>query len=147
MLLVRNRKALYNNVLLEKLVAGIVLKGYEVKAIREGKASFEGSYITMRENKAFVVNMHISRYSKQSQDVSDEEATRQRQLLLTKDELNKLERELRQKGKTAVPLALILEHNLIKLELAIVKGRKEFEKKHLEKERQIQKDLKSNIWG
>lgn len=147
MLLAKNRKALYNNVLVEKFVAGIVLRGYEVKAIREGKVNFEGAYIAIKGGKVFVVNMHIGRYSKQSQDISDDETQRQRQLLLSKDEIDKLTKELRQKGKTAVPLALILQNNLIKLELATVKGRKDYEKKHLEKERQIQKDLKKDIWG
>lgn len=147
MLLVKNRKALYNNELLEKLVAGIVLRGYEVKAIREGKVTFEGAYIAIKNDGCYVMNMHIGRYSKQSQDIPEEETTKQRKLLLNKNELEMMKREISQKGKTAVPLALILEHNLIKLELAIVKGRKEYEKKHLEKEKQIQKDLKKGIWG
>lgn len=146
MLLAKNRKALYNNEVTEKFVAGIVLRGYEVKAIREGKASFEGAYVTVKNKEVFVVNLHIGRYSKQSQDVGEDETTRQRQLLLSKAEISVLEKETKQKGKTAIPLALILQNNLIKLELAIVKGRKEYEKKHLEKEKQIQKDLKT-IWG
>ena len=88
-----------------------------------------------------MVNLYIGPYSKQSQEVNEQTSRRTRNLLLTKSEIEKLKRELSLKGKTAVPLALILSNNLLKLELGIAKGRKKAEKKHLEKERQIQKDL------
>ena len=141
MLLAKNRKALRDYEVVEKFIAGIKLKGYEVKALREGKANFENSYITVRDGRAYVENLHIGRYSNQSQKVDVLEQRRERELLLSKREIEKLDKEVREKAKTAVPLTLLLEHNLIKLELATVKGRKEYEKKHLEKERQIQRDL------
>lgn len=138
MLLALNKKAKRNYEVIEKYIAGIVLNGYEVKALREGKADFEGSYIKLIENRPYVVNLNIGRYSNQSHDG---EPKRDRLILLTKKELASIQKELSQKGKSAVPLALVLQHNLVKLELAVVKGRKKHEKKHLEKERQIQKDL------
>ncbi len=140
MLLVKYRKALYNHEILEKFVAGIVLKGYEAKAVREKKAAFEGAYIKIDKGKAFVVGLHIGPYSKQHQEVTD--TRRDRALLLNKKEIQKLERETKQKGKTAIPLALILKNNLIKLELAVVKGRKKHEKKVVAKEKQIKKELR-----
>ncbi|EKE00282.1 MAG: SsrA-binding protein [uncultured bacterium] len=141
MLLSKNRKAFYNHEITQTFVAGISLRGYEVKAIREGKASFDGAYVQVLKNQPVVVNLHIGRYSKQSQRVGEKDETRTRKLLLNKTEIANLQQELMQKGKTAIPLALVLNHNMIKLELGIAKGRKKAEKKHLEKERQIQKDL------
>jgi len=142
MLLAKNRKALFNYEIIEKYLAGVVLKGYEVKAIREGKVNFEGSYIATKDGEVFVLGMKIARYSKQSQKTSSEDADRPRKLLLNKNDIEKISKHLNQKGKTAVPLALLLKNNIIKLELAVVKGRSKYGKKHLEKERQIEKDLR-----
>lgn len=141
MLLAKNRKALYDNELIDKYTSGIALFGYEVKAAREGNVNFEGSYVQIIKEEAFLVNLYIGAYSRQSQDIADSQMRRSRKLLLNRQEIDKIAKELQQKGKTAIPLALVLDHNLIKLELAVVKGRKKAEKKHLEKERQIHKDL------
>lgn len=141
MLLVKNRRATYDYEIIEKFVAGIVLKGYEVKALREKKADLQGSYIKLIGGEPYVVGMHIGRYSNQSQEVSDEEAASPRKLLLTHKELDRLKKDLAQKGKTAVPLAIILRNNLVKLEFAVVVGRKQLGKKHLAKERQIRKEM------
>lgn len=141
MLLVKNRKAFLNHELVEKFVAGISLTGHEVKAIREGNVNFEGSYITFDDSTIVLTNLHIGRYSKQSQDVNELSLSRPRNLLLNKNEIAKIRKELAEKGKTAVPLALLLHNGHIKLELAVVKGRKAFSKKNLEKEKQVKKDL------
>ena len=141
MILTKNRKALFDHEILEKFTAGIILKGFEVKAIKENKATFEGSYVQVIEGEPFVVNMYVGKYSKQSRDFDDLLARRNRKILLNKSEIAKLARETSKKGITAVPLALVLENGKIKLEFAIVKGKKEFEKKQTAKERQIKKDL------
>lgn len=141
MLLVKNKKALRNYEVIDKFLGGIVLKGYEVKAVREKNVSFEGSYVKLNDDELYLIGMHIGKYSKQSQDIEKVNPERQRKILVNKNEILKISKELQQKGKSAVPLALLLKNNLIKIEFAIVKGRKKYEKKHLEKERQIQKDL------
>lgn len=141
MLLSKNRKALFDHELLKKYTAGIVLRGYEVKAIKEGKAAFEGSFVKVIQNKPVLENLFIGRYSKQSKDFGEMDAARTRELLLNKKEIDEIQKEISQKGKTAVPLALILENGKIKLELAVVKGRKDFEVKRVAKDRQIKKDL------
>jgi SsrA-binding protein len=141
MLLVKNRRAYYDFEVIEKFLAGVVLKGYEVKALREKKASFEGSYITVGKEGVFVVNMHIGRYSKQSQEVADTDTKLPRKLLITAKQQQKLEKELNQKGRTAVPIALLLRNNMVKLEFAVVKGKKQLGKKQTEKEKQIKKDM------
>ena len=140
-LLAKNRKALFNHSIISRFDAGVVLKGYEVKAIREGKVDFEGSYIRIIKNEVYVTNLKIGRYSKQSKEISPQDERRDRKLLLNKNEIAEINRELSEKGKTAIPLALVLSNNKIKLELAIVKGKKEFEKKQTAKEKQIRKDL------
>jgi SsrA-binding protein len=141
MLVSKNRKALFDHEVLEKFTAGIILKGFEVKAIKENKATFEGSYVQIIDEEPYLVNLYVGKYSKQSGDFNELEARRNRKILLNKNEIDKLARETAQKGRTAVPLALVLDKGKIKLEFAIVKGRKEYEKKHVAKERQIQKDL------
>jgi SsrA-binding protein len=140
-LLSKNRKALFNNTLIKRFNAGIVLKGNEVKAIREGKVDFEGSYIKVFKNEVYVVNLNIGRYSKQSKESSTYDERRERKLLLNKNEIAEVNRDISEKGKTAVPLSLVLSNNKIKLEFAIVKGKKEFEKKQTAKERQIRADM------
>ena len=151
MLLAKNKKALFNNEVVEKYMAGIELRGYEVKALREKNVSFEGSYVIIDGGNAYVKNLYIGRYSNQSQEHNTDDARRTRRLLLTSREIQELSREISEKGKTAVPLALVLRNNLIKLEFAVVKGRKKHEKKTVLKKRQLEKDLQKakksgNIW-
>ena len=128
--------------MIKRFDSGIVLKGYEVKAIREGKVDFEGSYIKVIKNEVFVINLNIGRYSKQSTNTETFDPKRNRKLLLNKNEILEINRDISEKGKTAVPLALVLSNNKIKLEFAVVKGKKEFEKKQTAKERQIRRDMK-----
>ena len=132
---------MFNHSIISRFDAGVVLKGYEVKAIREGKVDFEGSYVRVIKNEVYITNLKIGRYSKQSKEISPQDEKRDRKLLLNKNEIAEINRELSEKGKTAIPLALVLFNNKIKLELAVVKGKKEFEKKQTAKERQIRKDL------
>jgi SsrA-binding protein len=146
LLLVKNKKALFEHQLQTKYTAGIVLLGHEVKAIREKNASFDGAYVQLIQGEPFVVNMHVGEYSKQSQKPSElpGASKKSRKLLLNKNEIAEITRELKIKGNTAIPLALVLHNNLVKLEFALVKGKKEFEKKQTVKERQIERDLQNN---
>jgi SsrA-binding protein len=144
MLIVKNRKALFNHQIVEKFLAGIELKGYEVKSIKEKNVTFEGAYVTVTDGQVFVQNLHIGKYSKQSQEYIEQESRRPRKLLLHKQEIKKLQKERDEKGKTAVPLALLLKGGKVKLEFAVVKGRKKHEKKQLLKKRQIEIDLQKD---
>lgn len=141
MLITKNRSALYDHTIISEYVAGIVLTGAEVKSIREKKVSFEGSYIQIVGGAPVVLNMNIGTYSKLGKNANPLDATRSRKLLLNKKEILEITRELDQKGRTAIPLALVLVNNLIKLEFAVVKGKKEFEKKVVAKDRQVLRDL------
>lgn len=145
MLIAKNRKAFFEHEILERYTAGISLRGYEVKAIREGKANFSDSYVQILSGVPVILNMYIGAYSKQSQRFNEADSRRSRKILLKKSEIEKIQRELMEKGRTAIPLALILEHNMVKLEFGIAKGRKKEEKKHVEKERQIKIDLERTV--
>lgn len=141
MLIVKNRRAYYDFEIIEKFLAGIVLKGYEVKAVREKKINFKGAFIKVEKDGVYIVNLNIGRYSKQSQELAEDVKRSPRKLLITSKEREKLEKELNQKGKTAVPLALLLKNNLIKLEFAVVKGKKQYGKKQTEKDKQARKEM------
>ena len=142
MLIAKNRKALFNHQIIDKYLAGIELKGYVVKSIKENNASFEGSYVDVEDGQMYVKNLHVGKYSKQSQKYNPDETKRPRRLLLKKVEIRKIQKEILEKGKTAVPLAILLKNGKIKLEFAVVKGRKKHEKLQLLKKRQIEIDLK-----
>jgi SsrA-binding protein len=141
MLLVKNKRATFEYEILDKYTAGLVLYGHEVKSVREGNVNFEGAMVTILGGVPCVVNLHIGRYSHQSQKYSEKEAKRTRKLLLNKSEVLKLAQAVSLKGHFAVPLALILEHNLVKLELGVVRTKKQYEKKQVLVERQIERDL------
>jgi len=143
LLLAKNRKALYDHELLEKYSAGVVLKGAEVKAIREKNVSFEGSYVQILHGVPYLVNMNIGRYSKQGKTFVEQDARRSRLLLLNQNEIDDLKRQLHEKGHTAIPLALVLKNNSIKLEFGVMRGKKEHQKKQVVKERQIERDLQA----
>jgi SsrA-binding protein len=143
MIVSRNKKAFYDAEIAKKYMAGIKLRGYEVKAVKEGKVNFDGSYVQFIGNDLFVVNMYIGKYTHQSQDISDNEQRRSRKLLLKSEELEAIRRYMQEKGRISMPLNLLLEHNLVKLELGVGKLRKKLEKKQVEKEKQIKKDLES----
>lgn len=141
MIILTNKKAYFEYQILEKYTCGIKLLGYETKALREGKGRLEGSYINKIDSKLQVINFYIGRYSKISQKIEDSELSRSRELLLNKKEISKILSEISQKGKSCVPLNLRMEHGLFKLEIAVVKGKKEYEKKVVTKERQLKREL------
>jgi SsrA-binding protein len=141
MILSTNRKAFHDYTIIDTFKAGIKLKGYEAKALREGRGRLEGSYVVKLQKGLFLTNFLIPRYSKISQKIEDTDLSRSRELLLKKDEIEKIIFHLSQKGKSCVPLHLLMERGLFKLEIAVVKGKKEFEKKIVVKERQEKREL------
>lgn len=152
MILTSNRKAFHDFQILDTFKAGIKLKGYEAKSLREGKGRLEGSYVVKLQDGLYLTNFHITRYSKISQKIEDSDLSRSRKLLLNKREISKIVSEISQKGKSCVPIHLHMDHGLFKVEIAIVKGKKEFEKKVTAKEKQEKRDLERakkaiGTWG
>lgn len=133
-----NKKAFHTYHILDKFEAGIELKGSEVKSIREGKANLKQGYVIFRDQVAVLVGMHISAYSHTG--FSGHEPTRERRLLLHKRQLIKLKQKTAEKGLTIVPLRLYFKGSWAKVELALVKGKKFYEKKERIKSRDIERD-------
>ena len=141
MIILTNKKAYFEYSILDKFIAGVKLKGFEAKALREGKGKLDGSYVKELDGKLKVVNFGIGRYSKISQNLEEGDISRTKDLLLNKREISEIKRELAQKGKSCVTLNLRIERGLFKLEIAVVKGKKEYEKKVVAKEKQEKREM------
>lgn len=137
---IKNRKARFAYEILDKYTAGIVLKGTEIKAIREGKASIAESFCEFQDGELFVINMTVEEYSHATH--FNHAPKSERKLLLNKRELVKLEKEVSTSGLTIVPLNLITnDKGLAKLVIALAKGKKEFDKRESIKERDTKRNL------
>ena len=125
---IRNKRASFEYIFLETYTAGIVLAGTEIKSIREGKASLVDSYCAFTHGELYVKNMHIAEYYWASYNRKDPK--RDRKLLLNRRELNKLEKAVKEKGLTIVPTSLFIASNgYAKLNIALAKGKKEYDKR------------------
>jgi SsrA-binding protein len=138
MQLVSNRKARFEYALHEKIVAGVVLSGSEVKSLRLKQASLAGSYIKELSGEFWLVNAHINPYSFANDP--DYEPRRSRKLLLNKKEIALLQEKSRQKGWAIIPLSFLLLHNRLKVEIALAKGKKAYEKKEVIKQRDLARE-------
>ncbi|HOE02682.1 MAG TPA: SsrA-binding protein SmpB [Anaerolineaceae bacterium] len=123
----KNRKALFEYFILEKFEAGIALMGSEIKSVRAGKVSLQEAYIKLDEQQAWLVNAHIASY--QAASYSDHDPKRPRRLLLHKKEIRLMWNEVRQKGVTIIPVSMYLKDGKAKLEIAIAKGKKLYDKR------------------
>ncbi len=137
---IKNRKASFEYFLVERLVAGIQLQGTEIKSIREGKANLSDSYCVFEDGELYVKNLHITEYSYGT--YNNHMPKRVRKLLLTKRELKKLDTKVKEKGFTIIPVSLFInERGLAKLEIALAKGKHNYDKRETLK----QKDAKREI--
>ena len=135
-----NKKALHAYFVEQKFEAGLALTGWEVKSLRAGKAQLVDSYVLLKDGEAWLMGSHISPLTSSSTHVIAD-PTRTRKLLLKKSELSKLFGAVQQKGYTCVALALYWKKHLIKCEVALVKGKKEFDKRQTEKERDSNREI------
>lgn len=137
---VKNKKAYFEYEILEKYICGIQLLGTEIKSIRESKASIKEGYCYLNKGEMFIKGMNIAEYSHGG--YSNHDPLRERKLLLQKKEINKIEKKLKDKGITAVPLHLFIADNgYAKLEIGIAKGKKLFDKRDSIKERDVKRDI------
>lgn len=138
---IKNRSAYFEYFIDDTYTAGIVLKGTEVKSLREGKANFNDSYCLFIRGELFLRSFHISEYSHGT--ANNHDPVRERKLLLNRRELKKLEAKLKEKGYTLVPLRLYLnEKNLIKLDIGLGKGKKLHDKRDSIKQRDTDREIK-----
>ncbi|XQE67919.1 SsrA-binding protein SmpB [Pseudomonas sp. P3C3] len=135
-----NKKALHDYSIENKFEAGIALSGWEVKSMRAGKAQLVDSYVLLKDGEAYLFGAHITPLKTASTHVIAD-PTRTRKLLLHKRELGKLFGAVQQKGYACVALALYWKKHLIKCEIALAKGKKEFDKRATEKERDSDREI------
>ena len=126
-----NRKARFNYFFKEFFEAGIVLKGSEVKSLRDGKANISESYAFDEQGELYLVNSHIPSYKESSYNNHD--PNRNRKLLLNKREINKLLGRINREGFTLIPTKLYFKKGKAKIEIAVAKGRKQYDKRQLKK--------------
>ena len=122
-----NRKAKHEYFLLDTYEAGLVLKGSEIKSIRAGQVSLAQAYVSLDGDEAWLVNSHIAPYNEASRNNHD--PLRTRKLLLHRSEIRKLSDKVRQKGATVVPLRIYLKDGKAKIEIALAKGKKQYDKR------------------
>ncbi len=138
-----NRSASFNYFLTDKYETGIALRGTEVKSIREGKANLKDAYGILKDGELFLLNAHIGPFS--HGNAMNHESLRTRKLLVHKQELRQLEAATRQKGFTLIPVRLYFRHGRVKCELALAKGKQEYDKRATEKKREADNEAKAAI--
>ncbi len=137
---IKNRKAKFEYEILDKFIAGIKLAGTEIKAIRQGKASIAESFCEFNNHELFVINMTVEEYSHATHFNHDPKSARK--LLMQRRELRKLEKEVKNSGLTIVPLRLFInDRGLAKLQIAIARGKKLYDKRETIKDRESKRRL------
>lgn len=143
MIEIKNKRALFDYNIEETYEAGIVLKGTEIKSIRNGKANLKDSYAIIKNGEIFLLNMHISAYDKGN--IFNHEETRTRKLLLKKREILKLRDKVEISGYTLVPIKLYFKGNIAKILLGIGKGKKNYDKRESLKEKDIKRTIEKEL--
>ncbi|MFZ4793679.1 MAG: SsrA-binding protein SmpB [Blastocatellia bacterium] len=138
-----NRAAYHNYFILETYEAGIQLTGTEVKSIREGRATLKDGYVRVADGEAWLINVHISPYTHGNRQNHDPD--RERRLLLHKNEITRLFSKIREKGLTLVPTRFYFKGNLIKCEIGLAKGKKLYDKRETEAQRDQDRETRAAL--
>ena len=136
-----NRKASYDYFLEDRYEAGLVLQGTEIKSLRKGSCNIKDSYVIIRNGEAFVINMNIAKY--EQGNIFNHEPLRTRKLLLNKKEILRLIGLTKEKGYTLIPTKVYLKRGRAKIEFAIAKGKKNYDKREVEKKNSMLKEAKN----
>ncbi len=123
----KNKKAFFDYQILEKLEAGLVLTGTEVKSLREGRCNLKDSYARIRDDEAWIIGMHISPYSHSG--YTEHEPERERKLLMHKAEIRRIHRKVMEKGVTLIPLRVYFKEGMAKVEIGVAAGKRQFDKR------------------
>ncbi len=139
-----NRKAYHEYEIFDKIEAGLSLVGSEVKSIREGKVNLKDAYVDIRSLEAYLINAHIGIYSNAS--YNNHVPLRNRKILLHKRELLKFDKKIKTRGYTIIPLRMYYnKKGIVKIELALAKGKRSYDKKQKIKERDMERDMKREL--
>ena len=137
-----HKKASYEYFILDTYEAGIKLKGTEIKSIREGKISINDAYVIIKDNKVYILNMFIGKYD--HGNIFNHDELRTRELLLNKSEIRKLANKVKLEGLTIVALKAYFKESLVKIEIGLAKGKKNYDKREVIKERDAnRKEMKN----
>jgi len=139
-----NRKARFNYEIVEKYEAGIELVGTEVKSVRGGQMSLEGAFVIVRGGEAYLINANIPPYQPKNAP-KDYDPLRNRRLLLTKKEINELAGNEKNKSLTIVPISVYNKNRKVKVEIALVKGKKKFDKRETIKKRETDREIRREV--
>jgi len=139
----RNKKATHNYFIEETYEVGVVLKGTEIKSIRQGKVSIQDAYVRLKNGEAFVINMHIAKFKQGA--IFNHDETRERKILMHKREITKLETTIKQQNATMIPLEVYLKEGLCKLKIGLAKGKKKFDKRQSLKEKDMQRRVEKAL--
>jgi SsrA-binding protein len=139
----QNRRASHDYFLLERYEAGVALRGTEVKSIREGKANLKDAYGLIKDDEAFLLNLHIGPYS--HGNIANHDETRTRKLLLHREEVRKLLSKTQVKGHTLIPTRLYFKNGRVKCELALAKGKQDWDKRETERRREADREARTAI--
>jgi SsrA-binding protein len=137
-LIASNKKALHDYFVVQKLEAGLALTGTEVKSLRDGKANLKDSYVIFKDGEAFLFGAHISPYT--HGNIQNHDPERTRKLLLHRREIDKLRVQTVEKGLSVVPLRLYFRGSKVKAEIAVVRGKKQYDKRETEKTREADRE-------
>ena len=143
--LAKNRKAEFEYILLERFEAGISLQGSEIKSVRAGQVSLQEAYVQVSQNEAWLKEAHIATYNPAS--YTNHDPKRQRQLLLNKREIKDLWVAVRQKGVSVIPVRMYLKNGRAKLEIALAKGKKLYDKRNELEKKDIERDISRTLKG
>jgi SsrA-binding protein len=139
-IIAQNRKARHDYEILETYEAGIALRGTEVKSLRDGRANLKDAYAAVREGEIWLYGVHISPYS--HGNINNHDPERDRKLLMHRREIRRLVGKTKETGLTVVPLQLYFNHGKVKVELALAKGKKQYDKREAIAKRDAEREMK-----
>ncbi|MCF3183887.1 MULTISPECIES: SsrA-binding protein SmpB [unclassified Streptomyces] len=142
-LIAQNKKARHDYAIIDTYECGIVLTGTEVKSLRQGRASLVDGFVSVESREVWMYNVHVPEYSQGTW--TNHSARRKRKLLMHREEIDKLERKADESGHTVVPLALYFKDGRAKVEIALAKGKKEYDKRQTLREKQDTRETQRTI--
>lgn len=140
----KNKRATYDYDIAERIVAGIVLAGHEVKSVKAGHISLKGSFIAIKSTEAYLVNAHITQY-KHASNIKGYDPVQSRKILLHRRQIDQIINAIQSQGMTVVPIAVGIERGLVKVEIGIGRGKKRYDKRETIKKRDMLRDAGRDI--
>jgi len=137
---IKNKKAYFDYTILEELEAGIALTGTEIKSVRIGSVDLKDTFVNIKNNEAYILNMYIAKY--EEGNIFNHDERRTRKLLLHKSEIKKLKEKIKQEGLTIIPLKLYFKKNKVKILIGVCKGKKLYDKRANLKEKDLKRETR-----